>query len=260
MSPRAVSRFWFDEALRHMADHPGFAARAMLRKLGLFWNHFEISDNQDQYLLEEDSWVLRLPLLGFGHIAALALLGAVLTIRTRRDVRFLCAFVAVYCLSVVAFFMFSRYRIQVVPALLPLAALGATTLGHRAGARDWRGLATGGAVVLAGGLVTFPAIGVFWRDQPQVTEMRLCHLAEIYRTAGNPDRAIAAYQTAVASCPTCTQALAELTDTYAQTGRRADGHAWLRTFVRAHPEHPDGARHLARLQADAPRASDLPAP
>jgi hypothetical protein len=252
MSAREVSGFWFGEALRHVREQPAFAARAMLRKLALFWNHFEISDNQDQYLLEEDSWVLRLPLLGFGHVAALALLGAVVAIRTRRAARFLCAFVVLYGLSVVAFFMFSRYRIQTVPALLPLAALGATTLASRAARHDWRGLAFAGATVGMGALATFPTIGIFWKDQPQVTEMRLCHLAQIHRAAGNPDRAIAAYQAAVARCPTCTRALAELVDTYVETGRRVEGNDWLRAFLARHPEHPEAARHLARLQASAP--------
>src|SRR5439155_777316 len=63
LGPRDVSRFWFAEALAHMRAHPAFAARAMLLKLVLFWNDFEISDSQDQYLLERDSPVLRLPLL-----------------------------------------------------------------------------------------------------------------------------------------------------------------------------------------------------
>src|SRR5947199_213026 len=114
-----------------MREHPAFAARAMFCKLVLFWNDFEISDNQDQYLLERDSWVLRLPLLGFGGVAPLALLGVIAAARTRRAVRLLGGFVILYCASVVAFFIFSRYRIQVVPALLPLAAVGAAELVAR---------------------------------------------------------------------------------------------------------------------------------
>src|SRR6185436_1306182 len=73
-----VSAFWFEEARAHIRAHPGFATRATLRKFALFWNDFEISDSQDQYLMERESAVLRLPLLSFGVIAALALLGALL--------------------------------------------------------------------------------------------------------------------------------------------------------------------------------------
>src|SRR5207245_137552 len=45
LGPHDVSRFWFGEALAHMRAHPAFAARAMLLKLVLFWNDFEISDS-----------------------------------------------------------------------------------------------------------------------------------------------------------------------------------------------------------------------
>jgi hypothetical protein len=69
-----VLRFSFKEAFAHMREDPAFAVRTLFRKAILFWNDFEVSDNQDQYLLEDDSWVLRLPLLGFGWIAPLALL------------------------------------------------------------------------------------------------------------------------------------------------------------------------------------------
>src|SRR6185369_11619212 len=72
-----VSAFWLRAGLAHVAAEPAFAARAFGRKLVLFWNDFEISDNQDQYLLERFSWVLRLPLLSFGWVAPLAVLGVV---------------------------------------------------------------------------------------------------------------------------------------------------------------------------------------
>ena len=58
-----TSRFWFRAALAHMAAEPAFAARAFGWKLLLLCNDFEISDSQDQYLLERDAWILRLPLL-----------------------------------------------------------------------------------------------------------------------------------------------------------------------------------------------------
>src|SRR5207253_3757919 len=150
--------------------------RATIRKVALFWNDFEISDNQDQYLLERVSWVLRLPLLGFGWLPPLALLGALAARRTRA-VGMLVAFVAVYGASVVAFFVFSRYRIQIVPALLPLAALGLLDMGARVRAAAWRPVATRLAIagIVAG--FTFHTFGVFSRDDPHANEMRLRHLA-----------------------------------------------------------------------------------
>ena len=252
LAAREVSAFWFGEAFRHVRAEPWFAARAMLRKVALFWNDFEISDNQDQYLLERDSWVLRLPLLSFGWIAPLALLGALAAVRTRPAVRLLVGFVVLYSTSVIAFFIFSRYRIQVVPALLPLAALGVVEVTARIRGRDWSRLAIGCAVVAVAAWFSFHTIGIFSRHDPIAVDMQLAHLGNIYRVAGQPDHAIAVLQDAVRRCPRCRMSLGELFDTYVATGRRSQGEAYFRTFAREHPGHPDGAGYVVRLREAPP--------
>ena len=248
LAPREVSHFWFAEGFRHVRARPAFALRATARKLALFWNDFEISDNQDQYLLERVSWVLRLPLLGFGWLPPLALIGALAARRTRA-VRILVAFVAVYCASVVAFFVFSRYRIQIVPALLPLAALGVLDLGACVRAGAWRPVAN--RLVLAGivAAFTFHTFDVFSRDDPQANEMRLRHLADMELDAGHADRALAAYDEAIRGCPLrCTGALVDLTTTYLRGGRVADAEKYLRAFAVLHPEQPEVWRQLERVR------------
>ncbi len=256
LSAREVSGLWFGEAVAHIGRDPGFAARAIGRKLALFWNDFEISDSQDQYLLARDSWVLRLPLVGFGVLAPFAVLGACAAFGSP-GVRVLCAFVLLYCATVVAFFLFARYRIQVVPALLPLAALGVVDLASRVRARDGRRIVAAVAVLAVTALFSFQTIGHFSADHPIVVEMRLRHLADIYLDAGNPGRAIAALQEAVANCPHgCPWALKDLFEAYLRSGRFTEGEAYFRTFVRDHPQQLDAPEYLARLSAET--ASDIP--
>jgi hypothetical protein len=248
LAPREVSRFWFAEGFRHVRAHPAFALRATVRKLALFWNDFEISDNQDQYLLERVSWVLRLPLLGFGWLPPLALIGALAARRTRA-VRILVAFVAVYCASVVAFFVFSRYRIQIVPALLPLAALGVCDLGACVRAGAWRPVASRLVIACVVAVFTFHTFDVFSRGDPQANEMRLRHLADMELDAGHADRALAAYDEAIRGCPLrCTGALVDLTTAYLRIGRVADAEKYLRAFAAAHPEQPEAWRQLERVR------------
>lgn len=249
LGPGEVSAFWLRETLAHLRADPGFAAQAFARKLVLFWNDFEISDSQDQYLLERDSPVLRLPLLGFGVIAPFALLGAIVH-RGRRGVRMLIGFVVIYWLSLAAFFLFSRYRVQVVPALLPLAALGAADVAARVRARDGRRLAIDAAVIALGALFCFQTIGLFARDHPRVVEMRLRHLADMYMTVGDPPRAIAALQEGVTQCPPgCPWALQDLFEVYMRTGRLAEGDAYFRRFTATHPSQRDAPGYLAELDA-----------
>src|SRR5258707_15446762 len=75
LDARATSRFWYGEALRFFRDQPATAFRLAGRKLALMWNDFEISDNQDQYVLARDSPVMAFPLPGFGLTAMLAAVG-----------------------------------------------------------------------------------------------------------------------------------------------------------------------------------------
>jgi hypothetical protein len=256
MTPREVSSFWFREGLAHIAAEPGFAARAFGWKLVLFWNDFEISDNQDQYLLERFSWALRLPLLHFGWVAPLALLGTVGGWRRGRGVRLLAGFIVVYWASLVVFFLFSRYRLPVVLALLPLAALGLTDLAGRVRAR--RGLAPALALLAAGVVVCHLHVGIFQRDHPLAVEMRLRHLAATEREVGQVDAAIASLEEAVAQCPPgCPWSLQDLFETYRRSGRAKAGVAWFESFVQTHPEQRDAPAYLAELRAAASPGSPV---
>jgi hypothetical protein len=190
--------------------------------------------------------VLRLPLLGFGLIAPLAALGAMTGFRSSAGVRALVTALAVYCASVVAFFVFSRYRMPAVSALLPLAAIGIVELVSRV--RERRGLVAAAVVLAAAAAVAFLRIGIFAADHPIATEMRLRHHATVQRQAGNVDGAIATLQEAVAPCPPgCPRALHDLFETYRETGRAAEGTTWFRAFIRAHPEQRDAPGYLRTL-------------
>jgi 4-amino-4-deoxy-L-arabinose transferase-like glycosyltransferase len=250
LDANGVSWFWVRETLAHVVTDPGFALLAFARKLVLFWNDFEISDNQDQYLLERDSAVLRLPLLGFGAVAPFAVLGGVVGFRRSRAVRLLVGFVCVYWLSLAVFFLFSRYRIQVVPALLPLAAVGATWLVQSIRAREGRRIALAAGVVITVAIFCFQTIGLFSRDHPRVVEMRMRHLADAYAAAGDVPTAIAALQEGVAPCPHgCPWALSDLFELYLRTGRAAEGEAYFRDFIAGHPQQRDAPGYLEKLRA-----------
>jgi Tfp pilus assembly protein PilF len=73
------------------------------------------------YFFSRYSWVLRFPLVGFGIIFALGLAGMLLLRQRPLTGVSLIVFFAVYGLSVVVFYVFSRYRLPALPALLPFA-------------------------------------------------------------------------------------------------------------------------------------------
>jgi 4-amino-4-deoxy-L-arabinose transferase-like glycosyltransferase len=131
LSDREISRFWFAESWSWIRSDPGAWAGLMWRKLRSFWGAFEIPDSLDYYLYRETAPVLRLPIPGYGLLAPLGLLGALLSLRRRGWPRLLLLFTAAYSLSVVVFFVFSRFRMPLVPALFIFAGFAVTDLYRR---------------------------------------------------------------------------------------------------------------------------------
>jgi hypothetical protein len=99
-------------------------ARLELTKLRLALAGAEEGSFGDEYAdSRRASWVLRLPLPGFGAIWPFALVGIVVTL-ARRGPGLLVLFVAAYLASLLPFFVTGRYRLPVVPPMLVLAAVG----------------------------------------------------------------------------------------------------------------------------------------
>jgi Flp pilus assembly protein TadD len=121
ISPPELSRFWFREALGWIRANPGAWLRLSGSKLRNFTGAYEIPDSLDYYLYREHAPVLRLPLPGFGWIAPLGLLGIALCLRKGGWTRAVLLFVVVYSASVLLFFVFSRFRMPIMPALFLFA-------------------------------------------------------------------------------------------------------------------------------------------
>jgi 4-amino-4-deoxy-L-arabinose transferase-like glycosyltransferase len=131
LGDREISALWFREAGRFIREQPAAWLAVMARKVRAFWGAYEIPDSLDYYLYRETAPVLRLPIPGFGLLAPLGLLGAVLAWRRPGWPRLVVALVVLYALSIIAFFVFSRFRMVIVPALYVLGAHAAVDLVRR---------------------------------------------------------------------------------------------------------------------------------
>ena len=122
MRPSELSRFWFREAAKEIRDDPGHFFRHTWRKTRLFFNHFEVPDNQSYYYFREHvAPMLRLPLPTWGLLLPLGLLGMALSASNRRAL-FLSVCFAGYALSVILFFNLSRYRLPMAPLIIVFAS------------------------------------------------------------------------------------------------------------------------------------------
>lgn len=132
LSAREVSSVWWREALSWIRANPGEWMRLCWRKLRALTGAHEIPDSYDFDHYRQSAPVLRWPFLpGFGLLTPLGLLGGLLALRRRGFSRLALAFMTSYVLSVVAFFVLARFRLELVPPLCIFAGLALSELVGR---------------------------------------------------------------------------------------------------------------------------------
>jgi 4-amino-4-deoxy-L-arabinose transferase-like glycosyltransferase len=126
-----VSDHWMREGIKFMKEAPGAYLLLLGRKVWYFFSGREFSNNKDIYFFTRYSALTRFLLFKklvyfpFGIVSPLSIVGLFLCLRQWRKLFLVYAFIGSYALSIVLFFVTSRYRIPVVPFLLIFAVIGA---------------------------------------------------------------------------------------------------------------------------------------
>jgi len=253
LSYAGVSRFYTRAVLNWAGTHPRDFARLLWRKTVLYFNNFEVPDNQDLYFFARYSWVLRLPLISFGLVFALGLAGMILIAREPTGLSLVVFFFG-YAASVVIFFVFSRYRIPSLPALLPFAGAMVPLLADSALARSsphaprpaFPARLTGGlALVLAAFAVTlYP---VHHGGGKTEAAQSLTNLAAIYYHEGDTAKAVATYEEALGIQPGHAEASRNLGIIMLGRGDVDRAFRLLSDAVRADPANPTTHTFLGRI-------------
>lgn len=129
LSYREISRFWFQQSFLFFQKSPQKAFQLQIRKLGLYFWPSEMPDG-----LQYDFWRLRYPIyiflpVGYAFLWIFALIGLFYLPREKR-LFFIC-FLFGSLISVVPFFIFTRYRLPVIIGLYPLASLALCSLSPK---------------------------------------------------------------------------------------------------------------------------------
>jgi 4-amino-4-deoxy-L-arabinose transferase-like glycosyltransferase len=250
-----VSAYWFAEAWRHIVASPAFALRLMLKKFALFWSDIEMPDAWDMYHLARYSPVLRLPLLGMGLLLPLALLGVIAGFRERREVRLLAGFVAAYSLSVVAFFVLSRYRLHVVPAMAVLAASAVPWVVGVVRVRDLRrGIPAALGAAAVGAFSFFGAADARFQTTNQVQSY--INLAGLYQRKGDPGSAARLLGEALEKVPGSVKTQCELGRLLLSIGDLRQAREHLGRCVAANPWHPEAWLALGQVYEASGRLAE----
>lgn len=247
MTDREVDAYWFGRTRAAVLHDPLRWLRLMARKLRLFWNGRELSNNYDYEFLRAIDPVLGLPLPQFSWFAGLSVMGSLVLLWARGPERFVGGFCWAVCLGVCLVFVLSRYRMPVVAPALIAATHGLRALLAAARAGRLRELSLRAGLLACGIWLSVPVAVAKHFDNEYFK------LAAGYHELGQARAAEAAYLAALEHNPGHLHARHNLAILYESLG--ADDAArtqWqaLRDHARAQGDEP--LRHKAEERLTAP--------
>ena len=197
LKPSEVSRYYYAKGVRYWIEEPGDALALYGLKLRKLLGAAERPNNKNLHFWRDRSDVLRLPIWpGFAPVLALGLVGIVLC---RRKVLAtpLWAFLALYAVGLLLFFLNERFRLPVTTGLAVFAGIPIAHLIAAGRARRWRegGLVLG-AVLLIWGASSADRLD-FRNDRIEVDAFSRNTLGNMYLRKGEYREALSEYQTAL---------------------------------------------------------------
>ncbi len=247
------------ESLAEMTRHPGYALRLLTAKALYAVNFRELTAGADATPLREASRLMRgtrgsFALLG---VAALALL--LLRARERSFLhacRHFLIFGGGFWAGQILFVAAGRYRLGMLPALVPLAALGIVEVADRLRGGTRARIATAIAVAVAAALVVLPRPPC----RPDIEQAEAdTILAEAWLAADRPAEALPLLQANVRRQPEWSRHHNLLGLALRRLGRDDDAAAIFRTATEVAPDEPEAWMNLAVLHADGGRLADADA-
>ena len=246
LTPAEVSSYWTDRALDFITSTPGAWLTLTARKAALLVNATEMVDTEDQATHAEWSLPLRIlsPVGHFGVLLPLAVLGAFATWRDRRKLTVLYALGLAYAASVVAFYVFARYRYPLVPFLTLFAAAGIVGLGR------WRAeRARPLPFVIAGALA---AVAANWPivDAHEMRAVTESNLGVALQGEHRLDDAVAHYRKAIAIAPDYAPAFSNLATALRDQNRIDEARQTYERALQLKPDFAGAHYNLANLLLD----------
>ena len=233
-----VSGYWLRRSLSWARAEPAAFVRLQFAKLRLYWDGYEWPDAVDYYWMKTQSRPLALPLLEWSAVTLLALWGLLLERRRLSVWAPVLVFELGWMISVVAFFVFSRYRLPAVPGLLLLAAIPLVRASEAFGRGERRkSLAMWSGVAILWLVPHVPG----YTSRVDLVEFNLGRLAE---ERGDRAEAAAHYERTLAADPNNLSATLNLGTLAARAGDYAVARARFERAVFLAPDSDDAHANL----------------
>lgn len=149
LAPSEVSSHYSSKAWGFITGEPAQALRHLLWKLRLFWMDWELGNNADvPFFAFHFSSLLRWLPPSFGLLGPLALIGLCLCRRRWSELFPLWGFSLTYMLSVVLFFVCSRYRAPMLPLFAIFGGALLVALFDWLLQKEWKAIAIAGVALV----------------------------------------------------------------------------------------------------------------
>ena len=229
LRPSEVSSYWFDRGLEFVKAHPGRDLKLIGRKLLLFWNAYEIPNHYDINYFKTVSSTLRFDPFVFSWVVPLGFLGIYASRKSWRKFLLLYLFAAAYLVSLLPFFITSRYRLPVVPIMIIFCAHGAVWTWERVRARERKGwLAPALVLIVALIVVNLPLVDFSLGPQYAI-------IGAVYRDSGDYARAAEYYELATEASPDFDLAYNSLGSSLSRLGRAPEAERALLKALEINP-------------------------
>jgi tetratricopeptide (TPR) repeat protein len=245
LTPSESSRFWMGKAFNDILSDPVGHAILEVKKFFYFFSDYEMHYIASAY--KEYKASLSFPLVRYGLIASLGILGMILSFTRFKDLFLLYGMVFVYLLSGVIFLVQSRYRTPAVPYLCLFAGYSVYAAREMVAARRFKRV--GMTLVLVG--VFLAATTFVYRDEViRVDQWQKATKAH-YQMGGMPLFKAGRYQDAIAELDQCVTMVPSFSPAYnlmgksqAILGRFDEAESSFKRVMALSPQLPEGYKNL----------------
>jgi len=243
LSSSEASGYWLQQGIAFIQNSPLADLKLTGKKLLLFLSSYEIPDNHNFYFHQRYSYILQNLPISFGMLAPFFLLGLLAMFFERRTAPVFLFFVqVVYIVSVIIFFVFSRYRMVALPLFCLSAGYGLFLLQDHFRKAQWRKLAASLIIVGCGfALAGFQLIEPFDFSHSFTDE------GVAYDMKNEPAKALSSYKRALEINPDYFRALDRLGKLQLQQKEYEGARNTYRRIIALDPDSADAKYQLMFL-------------
>jgi hypothetical protein len=283
VSSTELSKFYTGKVKEFTLGHPKEFIRLLGKKLLLFMHAAEIPHDDDFEYFRRKSVMMRLPLLSYGILFPLTIVGLFWSLKSRKGSKqkhrrtyktkkakdkvneivgeyangnsrenvnekvFVAAALAVLVIFTVIFFVALRYRIPVIPLMIPFAAFTVAELWRYLRARNWNSLSQGLVlIIIPMAILHLPYKPV--RDLVLLSKLQSYNQTSlVLQELGKTPQAIEELRAAIKLAPDNSSLHLNLGNVLHDTGDRADAENEYREAIRLNPSNINAHNNLGLI-------------